>query len=691
MRTQLTRNSTYQQDEPKSLEGPPKLNNQSDLTNEQFDSPTRVTQLNSGTQSSLISPDKPIILNGVEIDKKAVETVESQQSQAQQLSQTNTVDESIKCLGKRKAPEILIDNYEKYDANPALHKNVISPSAALASRIAQPLSMITMPYHPIILTNDARLDQLQLQQQLVQNDRILRPQLTPLNIHQELSLLNKPLNNISGIMRYDPAFKPQIGEMAGQKELNLKLQPLNQRFVLDNSNLQQQLQQLDSLKQQQQEQGSSTSSLPKLEYNENIDYFQLYSHIFKSNQHLLKQFQQHMQSRNEILIRVCSEKFKQESQTSKLDGSSIQMLNQKSQQSADSSQISLRSEESDIQNMTQTNEEQKQLKEDNSLDSNKKLLAKPTKQSIQQQQQQQPIYYTQPQGLQPSGIRQGISAGGSSRDLYSKQQQQSVLQTQPLLGNKQQSTNNMSNNFSVQSQSAEFERYQSGRKKHFRRCANEIDKSYICPYNGCDKYYGSEGSLNLHMKLKHNAGSKTEREKVAKQLAWALQNGLQGAQLLELEGLQNINLPPGSIERAAQNLGIDLQSIPLTQQSIAQQQLIKQKLEAFVAGSGKLKNPQNDNDLLLADIQTKNMRSMGLPSPANALQTIKIPQPQANLDMKTTDKQDFLTTNTIHSQKDQQTLLGKIRKMDSSSNLITVKPSIKVSITQQQLPTHNSK
>lgn len=74
----------------------------------------------------------------------------------------------------------------------------------------------------------------------------------------------------------------------------------------------------------------------------------------------------------------------------------------------------------------------------------------------------------------------------------------------------------------------DFERYSSGRKKHFRRCANEIEKNYVCPYNGCDKFYGSEGSLNLHMKLKHNAGSKTEREKVAKQLAWAIQNGLQG-------------------------------------------------------------------------------------------------------------------------------------------------------------------
>lgn len=49
-----------------------------------------------------------------------------------------------------------------------------------------------------------------------------------------------------------------------------------------------------------------------------------------------------------------------------------------------------------------------------------------------------------------------------------------------------------------------------------RRCANEIVKSFKCPYGGCEKVYGSEGSLNLHMKIKHNAGSKTEREKAAK-------------------------------------------------------------------------------------------------------------------------------------------------------------------------------
>jgi hypothetical protein len=48
-----------------------------------------------------------------------------------------------------------------------------------------------------------------------------------------------------------------------------------------------------------------------------------------------------------------------------------------------------------------------------------------------------------------------------------------------------------------------------------RRCAVEIDRSFKCPYASCDKFYGSEGSLNLHIKIKHNGGNKTEREKIA--------------------------------------------------------------------------------------------------------------------------------------------------------------------------------
>jgi len=32
------------------------------------------------------------------------------------------------------------------------------------------------------------------------------------------------------------------------------------------------------------------------------------------------------------------------------------------------------------------------------------------------------------------------------------------------------------------------------RKKHLRRTAGEIDRTYICPYDGCTKFFGSEGS-----------------------------------------------------------------------------------------------------------------------------------------------------------------------------------------------------
>jgi len=51
--------------------------------------------------------------------------------------------------------------------------------------------------------------------------------------------------------------------------------------------------------------------------------------------------------------------------------------------------------------------------------------------------------------------------------------------------------------------------------KHNRRTAKEINKDQVCPYARCDKKYGSEGSLNLHMKLKHAGGNKTDREKLA--------------------------------------------------------------------------------------------------------------------------------------------------------------------------------
>lgn len=84
--------------------------------------------------------------------------------------------------------------------------------------------------------------------------------------------------------------------------------------------------------------------------------------------------------------------------------------------------------------------------------------------------------------------------------------------------------------------------------KHNRRTAKEIAKEYKCPYK-CGKFYGSEGSLNLHMKLKHAGGNKTDREKMAKSLVIAQ---FRGEKLPEIQ----LNLPGGAIDEAAKELNI---------------------------------------------------------------------------------------------------------------------------------------
>lgn len=40
----------------------------------------------------------------------------------------------------------------------------------------------------------------------------------------------------------------------------------------------------------------------------------------------------------------------------------------------------------------------------------------------------------------------------------------------------------------------------SRKEKRRRRTALEIERKYLCKYDGCPKSYGSEGSLNQHMK-----------------------------------------------------------------------------------------------------------------------------------------------------------------------------------------------
>lgn len=56
----------------------------------------------------------------------------------------------------------------------------------------------------------------------------------------------------------------------------------------------------------------------------------------------------------------------------------------------------------------------------------------------------------------------------------------------------------------------------------------------------------------MHIKIKHNGGNKTDREKIAKSIVFAKANGICIPENLE------VNLPPGSVERAATQVGIKL-------------------------------------------------------------------------------------------------------------------------------------
>ena len=70
-----------------------------------------------------------------------------------------------------------------------------------------------------------------------------------------------------------------------------------------------------------------------------------------------------------------------------------------------------------------------------------------------------------------------------------------------------------------------------------RRPAALITKNYSCPFPHCEKVYGTDVSLNLHMKIKHNSGTKTEREALALEIILAEEKG----ELIE----PTIVFPPG--------------------------------------------------------------------------------------------------------------------------------------------------
>jgi hypothetical protein len=82
----------------------------------------------------------------------------------------------------------------------------------------------------------------------------------------------------------------------------------------------------------------------------------------------------------------------------------------------------------------------------------------------------------------------------------------------------------------------------------------------------------------LHIKIKHNGGNKTDREKIAKSIVFAKANGIN----MSAESLVgDLNLPPGAVERAAQAVGIKLDddSIKKLEADLIMKQEIKKKKE----------------------------------------------------------------------------------------------------------------
>lgn len=77
---------------------------------------------------------------------------------------------------------------------------------------------------------------------------------------------------------------------------------------------------------------------------------------------------------------------------------------------------------------------------------------------------------------------------------------------------------------------------------------SELNREFTCPYGDCNKTYASEGALNNHIKIKHNGGNKTDREKLAKSLVYCKAKGLKVPDFLE------INLPPNIVQQAAKDI-----------------------------------------------------------------------------------------------------------------------------------------
>lgn len=129
-------------------------------------------------------------------------------------------------------------------------------------------------------------------------------------------------------------------------------------------------------------------------------------------------------------------------------------------------------------------------------------------------------------------------------------------------------------------------RYPSGRKRHVRRCANEIVKEFQCPYDQCTKSYGAEGSLNLHIKQKHKGGNKTQRLKVARDL---LRQQALAVSIEDIEKREGFKLTPGDLEKAALEMSMEQMQSDIQTPSTAD---ILKQIQAQMSLAGKRSTSQ---------------------------------------------------------------------------------------------------
>lgn len=86
----------------------------------------------------------------------------------------------------------------------------------------------------------------------------------------------------------------------------------------------------------------------------------------------------------------------------------------------------------------------------------------------------------------------------------------------------------------------------------------------------------------MHIKIKHNGGNKTDREAIAKSIVIAKVNGM----TLTDEFSMNVNLPPGSLQKAAELLNVELEGKCL------------QKLESNVLKNNEETEKQKKKEIL---------------------------------------------------------------------------------------------